>query len=175
LLFFCFISFFNFFFCIFSFFSMDSKYVKKWKFSHDWLEKENYNSWIREVSNDNLYFCVFFVFNKTFSCSSRIWRHAESEAHRKNVLNNCPEETKTVEKKSHKKEFCQSSSLKMNNSNLEKIPNDSYNCYVLLYFYFFCISTFQCDFDALKQHSDTKKRISECQKRGFVADLNMSD
>jgi len=85
---------------------MDSKCVKKEKFSHNWLKNENYKSWIKEVPNDsNSYFCV--PCNKTFSCSSRVSRHAESEAHRKNVLNNCPEETKTVEKKSHKREFYQ--------------------------------------------------------------------
>jgi len=83
---------------------MDSK---KQTFSHNWLEDENYKSWIKEVPNDSSsYFCV--PCNKTFSCSSRVSRHAESKAHRKNVLNNCPEETKTVEKKSHKREFHQS-------------------------------------------------------------------
>jgi len=56
---------------------MDSK---KQTFSHNWLEDENYKSWIKEVPNDSSsYFCV--PCNKTFSCSSRVSRHAESKAH----------------------------------------------------------------------------------------------
>jgi len=91
---------------------MDSK---KQTFSHNWLEDENFKSWIKKVPNDSSsYFCV--PCNKTFSCSSRVSRHAESKAHRKNVLNNCPEETKTVEKKSHKGNFI-NHGLKMNDSN----------------------------------------------------------
>jgi len=81
---------------------MDSKCVKGRKFSHNWLENELYNSWIRKVPNySNFYFCVSC--KKTFSCSSRVSRHAKSEVHRKNVLNNCPEETKTVKKKYYQK------------------------------------------------------------------------
>jgi len=51
---------------------MDSKYIKRQKFPHDWVENENYNSsWIKKVPNDsNLYF--YIPCNKTFSCSSRI-------------------------------------------------------------------------------------------------------
>jgi len=59
LFFLCFIAFFNFFFCILLFFSMDFKCVKRQKFSHNWLENENYNSWIRKVPNySSLYSCV---------------------------------------------------------------------------------------------------------------------
>jgi len=97
--------------------------------------------------------------------------HAKSETHRKNALNNCPEETKIVEKESYKRKFYQPWFEKEQfKPYLEKIPNDPYNC-----FYSFCNSTFRCDLDALKRHSDTKKHISECQKRNFVADLNTSD
>jgi len=83
---------------------MDSTWVKKSKFSQEWLKNENYKSWIREVpDNNSLYFCAFC--NKTFSCSSRVSKHAESESHKKNML--CPEETKTTGE-ARKREFCHS-------------------------------------------------------------------
>jgi len=85
---------------------MDSNCIKRRKFSRDWLENDAYKSWIKEISNDDTsYFCV--ICNRTFSCSSRVAKHAESKIHRNNIQN-CPEETKTVEKELCKKEFCHS-------------------------------------------------------------------
>jgi len=76
---------------------MDSKCVKRMKFSRDWFKNDNYKSWIKEVPNDDTsYFCIFC--NKTFLCSSHVSKHARSEAHQNNV-ENCSEETKTIKKK----------------------------------------------------------------------------
>jgi len=148
---------------------MDSKRVKRMKFSRDWLENDTYKSWIKEVPNDNtLYFCI--VCNKTFFCSSRISRHAESETHQNNSQN-CLGKTKTIEKEFHRREFnhlwLEDNQFKLW---LKNIPNDPYNCFCS-----FCNSTFRCGLDALRRHSDTKRHISECQKRGLNVHLNTFD
>ncbi|EFN86395.1 hypothetical protein EAI_08016, partial [Harpegnathos saltator] len=67
---------------------------KKFKqaFSRDWLENDNYKSWMKEVpENCSKYFCQ--VCNKMFSCSSRVSRHAESTLHRNNALQNRNQES----------------------------------------------------------------------------------
>lgn len=132
-------------------------------FSLDWLEHENYTTWIREVPNDNTsYFCT--VCNNTFSCSSRVSRHANSETHRNNMLRDPLEELPRKPKTEfRKKSFCYSwLENKQFKPWLEKVPNDPYNCFCS-----FCNATFRCGLDALKRHADTKKHISECQKRGI--------
>jgi len=148
---------------------MDSKCVKRMKFSRDWLKNDNYKSWIKEVPNDDTsYFCIFC--NKTFLCSSHVSKHARSEVHRNNI-ENCSEETKTIKKKNYMREFNHSwLENKQFKPWLEKIPNDPYNCFCS-----FCNSTLRCGLDALKRHSDTKKHISECQKRGLNVHLDTNE
>ncbi|KYN09260.1 hypothetical protein ALC57_18624 [Trachymyrmex cornetzi] len=86
---------------------VDSKQAKRRKFSHDWLENEKCKSWIKKVPNDDsLYFCI--PCNKTFSCSSGVFKHAESKAHRSNMVNNCSDEVNIIEKEPRERKFCHS-------------------------------------------------------------------
>lgn len=83
---------------------MASASAKRYKFTREWLENESYKYWIEEVPNDDCsYFCN--VCKKTFSCSSRVSKHAKTEAHRKNMLDNCPKESKRTASQSDKRTF----------------------------------------------------------------------
>ncbi|KYN22626.1 hypothetical protein ALC57_04972, partial [Trachymyrmex cornetzi] len=140
------------------------------KFSHDSLENKKCKSWIKKVPNDDSsYFCI--PCNKTFSCSSGVFKHAESKAHRTNMVNNCSDDVNIIEKEPRERKFCHSW---LENEQfkpwLQTIPNDPFNC-----FRSFCNLKLRCGFDKLMRHSDSKKHVSECQKRGFSVDLNTHD
>ncbi|KYN26686.1 hypothetical protein ALC57_03939, partial [Trachymyrmex cornetzi] len=57
-------------------------------------------------NDDSSYFCI--PCNKTFSCSSGVFKHAESKAHRNNMVNNCSDEVNIIEKEPRERKFCHS-------------------------------------------------------------------
>ncbi|KYN10445.1 hypothetical protein ALC57_17419 [Trachymyrmex cornetzi] len=87
------------------------------------------------------------------------------------MANNCSDKVNIIEKESHERKFYQSW---LENEQfkpwLQTIPYDPFNC-----FCFFCNLKFRYGFNKLMRHSNSKKHVSECQKRGFSVDLNTHD
>ncbi|XP_018377619.1 PREDICTED: uncharacterized protein LOC108770486 [Trachymyrmex cornetzi] len=87
------------------------------------------------------------------------------------MVNNCSDDVNVIEKEPRERKFCHSW---LENEQfkpwLQTIPNYPFNCFCS-----FCNLKLRCGFDKLMWHSDSKKHVSECQKRGFSVDLNTHD